>query len=64
MSSPHSQPSALNLSTSAQDPLEKVKLYKRQMLKSDALGSFVTTARAAARQQPQGQLSTGTLWNQ
>lgn len=37
---------------------------KRQMLKSDALGSFVTTVRAAARQQPQGQLSTGTLWNQ
>lgn len=34
---------------------------KKQMLESVVLGSFLTTARAAARQQPQGQLSTGTL---
>lgn len=31
------------------------------MLKNDVLGSLVTTAREAAQQQPQGQLSTGIL---
>lgn len=31
------------------------------MLKNDVLGSLVATAREAAQQQPQGQLSTGIL---